>query len=135
MVIVISLQKAGQRVVVNDALLEFDEGGYCRGIIALGGGLEPLPEPLPLRAQDLDVLRQFPDRYDVIEELEGPGVEKPEEAEKPETETDDSREMAIRLLLREHKPELRRIAIDHGIVLPERITKRRLAEMIVSADH
>lgn len=49
---------AGQRMVVNDALVEFDGQGVCIGIVRYGGG-PVLREPEPLREQDLGVLGQL----------------------------------------------------------------------------
>lgn len=44
---------------VNDAKVLFDENGVCRGIVQFGEG-PVLDRPVPLRREDLDLLRQLP---------------------------------------------------------------------------
>jgi len=49
---------AGQRMVVNDALVQFDAKGVCIGVVRYGGG-PLLSTPEPLRDEDIGVLGQL----------------------------------------------------------------------------
>jgi len=125
---------AGKRVVVNDALVEFADDGTCIGIVAYGGGRQPLEQPDELRPQDLDVMRQFPDRFTIEGKApmrtEAPpddqGVDETENPEPPRTQEGDVEE----LMALYSRDELAQMAKEAGLHVTRRATKRQLAEML-----
>ena len=60
-VVVTCEQRRGQRVAVNEVIVEFDSDGRCKGIVVPDQkeGTEYDP-PLPLRPQDVKVFQQVP---------------------------------------------------------------------------
>lgn|GEM_PF-3895042 len=158
---VYSERYAGQSLVMNDALVEFGPDGWCRGIVAMMTRFaEPLPEPIPLRPQEIEHCRQFPDRYVVYEEPEEPVNEPVDEVAAPAVEDaiQDAVGVApavgavkavvraapavqapptgsISVLMRRSLAELQQIATDCGIDVPEGATKRVLAELIADDYH
>jgi len=139
---VYSEEFAGQTVVINDVVVEFAASGVCRGIVAYDGGLQPVNEPQPLRPQDLDVMRQFPQWYHIEDDSPGPPADEANEgaADAP-ADAEDSRdgpEAPARttegdveeLLALYSRDELAQIAKEVGLHVTSRTTKRKLAEMI-----
>jgi len=162
---VYSERYAGQSLVMNDALVEFGPDGWCRGIVAMMTRFaEPLSEPIPLRPQEIEHCRQFPDRYVLYEEPEEPVSEPADEVAAAAVEdavqdavggapAEDAVEAVVRvappvkdtvrtaptgsvsMLMRRSLAELQQIATDCGIEVPEGATKRVLAELIVDDYH
>jgi len=112
---------AGRSVTVNDAVIEFAADGTCRGIVAYADGRTQDP-PDPLRPQDIAVLQQLP-----AFTVEPPG-EAPSAADQGDTD-----EIAA-LVERHTRTELVRMAEERGIAVPERATKRQIAQMLLEAE-
>ena len=118
---------AGQRVWINDALVEFDAQGRCVGIVQYADGRRP-QSPEPLREQDIQVMRSLPAIFDVSER--GTSATGPEGAAQADAAGQPSAE---ELAARHTRAELVQMAAERGIEVGARMTKREIAELLVEA--